>query len=157
MNEKFEGKTINELGKLFFEIGNEHLVPALASHIGTALEKFKELQQEDDELSEMIIVADLEEKIFVFATGDGSELESKDDETVFYVASSKEFNECMELLDHIAFGNHPEGYLSLDSEVYHWIGDSINQVDDNPLFEELSPTVYGGYYYGETEVDPFYE
>ena len=117
--EKYAEKTINELGKLFFEIGNEQLVPELSKHINIALEKFKEMQNEDDELNE-IIIADVDEKLFAFATGDGSELNSKEDESVFYIAKSENFNECMELIKHICFGNHPEGYLSLDSEVYHW-------------------------------------
>jgi hypothetical protein len=115
------------------------------------LEKFKEMQNEDDELNE-IIIADVDEKLFAFATGDGSELSSKEDESVFYIAKSENFNECMELIKHICFGNHPEGYLSLDSEVYHWIGDAMPDID-----EDMSVTIYGGYYYGETEVDPFWE
>ena len=39
---------------------------------------------------------------------------------------------------------------SLDGEVYHWIGDAMPDID-----EDMSVTIYGGYYYGETEVDPF--
>ena len=150
--EKYAEKTINELGKLFFEIGNEQLVPELSKHINIALEKFKEMQNEDDELNEMIIIADVDEKLFAFATGDGSELNSKEDESVFYIAKSENFNECMELIKHICFGNHSEGYLSLDSEVYHWIGDTMPDID-----EDMSTTIYGGYYYGETEVDPFWK
>ena len=111
--EKYAEKTINELGKLFFEIGNEQLVPELSKHINIALEKFKEMQNEDDELNEIIIIADVDEKLFAFAIGDGSELNSKEDESVFYIAKSENFNECMELIKHICFGNHSEGYLSL--------------------------------------------
>ncbi len=150
--EKYSEKTINELGKLFFEIGNKQLVPELSKHINLALEKFKEMLVENDELNEIIIVADIDEKLFAFATGDGSELNSKEDENVFYIAESENFNECMELLKYICFGNHPEGYLSLDGEVYHWIGDAMPDID-----EDMSVTIYGGYYYGETEVDPFWE
>ena len=144
-------KQLMNWGNFFFEIGNEQLVPELSKHINIALEKFKEMQNEDDELNE-IIIADVDEKLFAFATGDGSELSSKEDESVFYIAKSENFNECMELIKHICFGNHPEGYLSLDSEVYHWIGDAIPDID-----EDMSVTIYGGYYYGETEVDPFWE
>ena len=149
---KYEGKSISDLGKLFFELGNNHLVPELSKHISIALDKFKELQEEDDELSEMIIVADVDEKFFVFATGDGSELTDKDDDCVFYIAKSNEFNDTMELIKYISFGNHPEGYLNLSSEAYHWIGDAMPDVD-----EDMSITIYGGYEYGETEVDPFWE
>lgn len=81
--EKYGEKTINELGKLFFEIGNKQLVPELSKHINLALEKFKEMQDENSELNEIIIVADID--------------------------------------------------------------------------EDMSVTIYGGYYYGETEVDPFWE
>ncbi len=144
-------KQLMNWGNFFFEIGNEQLVPELSKHINIALEKFKEMQNEDDELNE-IIIADVDEKLFAFATGDGSELSSKEDESVFYIAKSENFNECMELIKHICFGNHPEGYLSLDSEVYHWIGDAMPDID-----EDMSVTIYGGYYYGETEVDPFWE
>lgn len=149
---KFEGKSIEELGKLFFEIGNEHLVPELSKHITAAVEKFKELQAEDEELYEMIIVADVDEKLFVFATGDGSDLEDKESDCVFYTAQSDEFNDCMELINYICEENHPEGYLNLDSEVYHWIGDAMPAIDD-----DTNITIYGGYYYGESEVDPFWE
>ena len=145
-------KQLMNWGNFFFEIGNEQLVPELSKHINIALEKFKEMQNEDDELNEIIIIADVDEKLFAFATGDGSELNSKEDESVFYIAKSENFNECMELIKHICFGNHPEGYLSLDSEVYHWIGDAMPDID-----EDMSVTIYGGYYYGETEVDPFWE
>ena len=145
-------KQLMNWGNFFFEIGNEQLVPELSKHINIALEKFKEMQNEDDELNEMIIIADVDEKLFAFATGDGSELNSKEDESVFYIAKSENFNECMELIKHICFGNHSEGYLSLDSEVYHWIGDTMPDID-----EDMSTTIYGGYYYGETEVDPFWE
>lgn len=145
-------KQLMNWGNFFFEIGNEQLVPELSKHINIALEKFKEMQNEDDGLNEMIIIADVDEKLFAFATGDGSELNSKEDESVFYIAKSENFNECMELIKHICFGNHPEGYLSLDSEVYHWIGDAMPDID-----EDMSTTIYGGYYYGETEVDPFWE
>lgn len=145
-------KQLMNWGNFFFEIGNEQLVPELSKHINIALEKFKEMQNEDDELNEIIIIADVDEKLFAFATGDGSELSSKEDESVFYIAKSENFNECMELIKHICFGNHPEGYLSLDSEVYHWIGDAMPDID-----EDMSVTIYGGYYYGETEVDPFWE
>lgn len=144
-------KQLMNWGNFFFEIGNEQLVPELSKHINIALEKFKEMQNEDDELNE-IIIADVDEKLFAFAIGDGSELNSKEDESVFYIAKSENFNECMELIKHICFGNHPEGYLSLDSEVYHWIGDAMPDID-----EDMSVTIYGGYYYGETEVDPFWE
>lgn len=144
-------KQLMNWGNFFFEIGNEQLVPELSKHINIALEKFKEMQNEDDELNE-IIIAYVDEKLFAFATGDGSELSSKEDESVFYIAKSENFNECMELIKHICFGNHPEGYLSLDSEVYHWIGDAMPDID-----EDMSVTIYGGYYYGETEVDPFWE
>lgn len=144
-------KQLMNWGNFFFEIGNEQLVPELSKHINIALEKFKEMQNEDDELNE-IIIADVDEKLFAFATGDGSELSSKEDESVFYIAKSENFNECMELIKHICFGNHSEGYLSLDSEVYHWIGDAMPDID-----EDMSVTIYGGYYYGETEVDPFWE
>lgn len=154
--DKFEGKDIRELGKLFFEIGNSTLVPTLAQHILVAAEKFRELQAED-EISEMIIIADLEEKSFVFATGDGSDLESKEDDAVFYIAKSDQFIDCMELLDYIAFGKHPEGYLSLDSEVYHWIGDAVSKVEDKLNAAGAPLTIYGGYEYGETEIDPFLE
>jgi len=149
--EKYKGKNIKELSALFFEIGNEHLVPELSNHIEIALEKFKSLQENDD-LFEIIIVADIDEKQFVFALGDGSDLESKEDDCVFYIAKSGEFNECMELLNFICFGNHPEGYLSLDSEVYHWIEDAMPDIDS-----DLSITIYGGYDYCESEVDPFWE
>lgn len=144
-------KQLMNWGNFFFEIGNEQLVPELSKHINIALEKFKEMQNEDDELNE-IIIADVDEKLFAFAIGDGSELNSKEDESVFYIAKSENFNECMELIKHICFGNHSEGYLSLDSEVYHWIGDAMPDID-----EDMSVTIYGGYYYGETEVDPFWE
>ena len=150
--EKYEGKTIRELSGLFFEIGNANLVPELSKHIVIGVKKFRELQEDNDELNEMIIVADTDNKIFVFATGDGSELESKDDDCVFYIAESEKFHECMELIKYISFGNHPEGYLSLDSEAYHWIGDAMPDMED-----EENLTIYGGYYYGETEVDPFFE
>ena len=86
--EKYGEKTINELGKLFFEIGNKQLVPELSKHINLALEKFKEMQDENSELNEIIIVADIDEKLFAFATGDGSELTSKEDENVFYIADT---------------------------------------------------------------------
>ena len=150
--EKYKGKSIKELSELFFELGNEHLVPELSTHIEIALGKFKEIQENDDDLFEIIIVADIDEQQFVFALGDGSDLESKDDDSVFYIAKSDEFNECMELLNLICFGNHPEGYLSLDSEVYHWIEDAMPDIDS-----DLSITIYGGYDYGESEVDPFWE
>lgn len=150
--EKFKEQSIQELGKLFFQLGNEHLVPALSKHISIALDKFKELQEEDDELNEIIIIADVDEKLFAFATGDGSDIESKDNENVFYIAKNDEFNDTMELINYICHGNHPEGYLSLSGEVYHWIGDAMPDIDD-----DLSVTIYGGYYYGETEVDPFWE
>ena len=148
MNTKYEGKSIRELGKLFFELGNAHLVPELAKHIEIALGKFGTMQQEDEELSEMIIVADIDEKLFAVAIGDGSDLSSKEDESVFYIAQSPEFNETMELLNYICFGHHPEGYLNLSSEVAHWIGDALSKVDT-----ELSLTIYGNYYYGEAEDD----
>ncbi|MFV0577781.1 MAG: hypothetical protein ACK5NU_03840, partial [Fusobacterium ulcerans] len=64
--EKYAEKTINELGNHFFEIGNEQLGPELSKHINIALEKFKEMQNEDDELNEIIIIADVDEKLFAF-------------------------------------------------------------------------------------------
>jgi|GEM_PF-1687649 len=149
--EKYKDKSMGELGKLFFELGNEHLVPQLSNHIEIALEKFKVLQENDGDLFEFIIVADVDEKQFVFALGDGADLESDDDDCVFYIAKSDEFNECMELLNFICFGNHPDGYLGLDGEVYHWIGDAM------PEIEGTAVTIYGGYDYGESEVDPFWE
>ena len=152
MEKRYEGKSVQELGKLFFELGNEYLVPELSNHISIAIHKFSELQAEDDELSEMIIVADLDEKLFAFAKGDGSDLESKESDSVFYIAQSDEFNECMELLNYICFPNHPEGYLKLDSEVYHWIGDAMPDIDDG-----MNITIYGGYDYCETEIDPLWE
>ena len=149
---KYEGKSLQELGKLFFEFGNEHLVPELSKHIEIALEKFGELQTEDDELSEMIIVADVDEKLFAFATGDGSDLSSKDDDSVFYIAQSPEFNETMELLKLIGYPYNIESHIKFTSEVYHWIGDALSDIET-----ELSLTIYGNYDYGETEVDPFWE
>ena len=150
--EKYKDKSIKALSELFFELGNEHLVPNLSNHIEVALDKFRALQENDDDLCEIIIVADTYEKQFVFALGDGSDLESQDDDCVFYIAKSDEFSDCMELLDFICFGNHPEGYISLDSEVYHWIQDAMPHIDS-----DLSVTIYGGYDYGESEVDPFWE
>lgn len=148
----YEGKNIQELGKLFFELGNEHLVPELTRQIEIALEKFGELQEQDDELNEMIIVADVDEKLFAFAIGDGSELTCKDDDSVFYIARSPEFDETMALLKLIGYPFNPESHLKFSSEVYHWIGDALSGVDT-----ELSLTIYGGYDYGESEVDPFRE
>lgn len=148
----YEGKSIQELAKLFFELGNEHLVPELTSHIEIALEKFGELQAENDELSEMIIVADVDDKLFAFATGDGSNLTGKDDDCVFYIAQSPEFNEAMGLLKQIGYPFNLESHLKLSSEVYHWIGDALSDVET-----ELSLTIYGAYDYGESEVDPFWE
>ena len=150
--QKYEGKSIQELGDLFYELSNEHLVPELSDYIETAIQKFVELQADDDELTEMIIIADVEEKLFAFATGDGSDLESKDSEEVFYIAQSSEFDECMELINHICHHNHPEGYLNLRSVVYHWIGDAMPEIDD-----DISITIYGGYDYCESEVDPLFE
>lgn len=150
--EKYEGKSLRELGELFFELGNEHLVPGLSRHVEIALEKFGELQGKDEELSEMIIVADVDEKLFAFATGDGSELESKDDESVFYIAQSPEFAETMELLKLIGWPYNLDGTIKLTSEVYHWIGDALSDVNT-----DLSLTIYGNYDYGESEVDPFWE
>lgn len=149
---KYEGQSITDLGKLFFKLGNAHLVPELSRHITIALDKFRELQENDDELNEMIIVADVEERMFVFAKGNGSDLTCKDDECVFYIAKSDEFNDTMEFIQYICFGNHPEGYLNLSSEVYHWIGDAMPDID-----EDVSVTIHGGYYYGEAEDDPFWE
>jgi len=148
---KYEGKSIDELVKLFGEFGNHHLVPALSDHIKTALG----MLDEDDECdNEIIIVADLEEKLFAFAHGDGSELESKDDECVFHIAKDDEFNECMELLNCIS--NHPENYFNLRSVVAHWFVDAMPDEDE---IEEtgFSGTIYCNYYYGESEVDPIFE
>ena len=150
--QKYEGKTIQELGELFYELSNEHLIPELSDHIETAIEKFAELQADDDELSEMIIIADVEEKLFAFAVGDGSDLENKDSEGVFYIAQSCEFDECMELINHICHHNHPEGYLNIRSVVCDWIGDAMPDIDD-----DINITIYGGYDYCETEVDPLWE
>lgn len=152
---KYEDKSIAELGKLFFERGNQHLVPALQQHIKTALGKFKQMQQQNDDLFEMLIVADIDQKLFAFVTGDGDALESKDDKDVFYIAQSEEFNETMELLKYICVGNHPEGYLSEDAEVYHWISDAIAGISDEEPLAGMPITIHGGYFYGETEVDPF--
>jgi len=149
---KYEGKNIHELGELFSELSNEHLVPELSNHIEIAIRKFAELQADDDELTEMIIIADVEEKLFAFAVGDGSDLENKESEEVFYIAQSSEFCECMELINSICHHNHPEGYLNLSSAVYHWIGDAMPDIDD-----DMSITIYGGYDYCETEVDPLFE
>ena len=149
---KYDGKSIKKLNKRFFELANDDLIPELADHIEIALEKFEELQKDDSDLSEIIIVADVEERRFVFALGDGSDLESADDDCVFYIAKSDDFKKCMKLLEFICFGNHPEGTLRLDREVYHWIGDALQDVDCN-----VAVTIYGNYDYGESEVDPFLE
>ena len=150
--EKYKDKSLQELNNLFFELGNKHLVPELTEQIIIALEKFKELQADDEDLSEMIIVADVDERLFAFATGDGSDLEDKESESVFFIAQSDEFNDCMELLKFISYPNNPENHLRLDREVYHWIGDAMPDIDD-----DLSITIYGGYDYCETDVDPFFE
>ena len=151
--EQYKDKDIEELDKLFNSFSNDHLVPELSAHISVALDKFSDLQENDDELEEMIVIADLDEKIFVFATGDGEDLENKDDDRVFYIAKSEEFNDCMELLSVIAAGGeHKDAHLKTSSVVYHWIGDAMPDIDD-----DLSVTIYGNYYYGETEVDPLWE
>ena len=151
--EELKEKDIQELDKLFMELSNHHLVPELEDYIAIAIEKFESLREDDEELYEMIIVADLEEKAFIFATGDGCDLESKDDESVFLIAKSEEFDDCMELLTLIADGGaHKDAHLKTSSVVYHWIGDAMPDID-----EDLSITIYGNYYYGETEADPLYE
>ena len=154
---KYEGQDIKELGKLFFELGNNHLVPALSKHIVEGLKKFQDLQEEYEDLQDMIIIADLERKLFAFAPGDGSDLEDADDENIFYRAKDAEFNDTMELLDFICFGNHPEGYLNMSTEVGHWIGDALRGKAVQSALEEMSVTVYGHYDYSETEDDPFWE
>ena len=148
---KFEGKSMEDLGDLFFEIGNENLVPELFKHIKIALKKFKKLQKNDEDLSEMIIVADIDERQFVFATGDGSDLESEESDCVFYIAKSVKFNDCMELIQYISYGNHPQGYLDLDGEVCHWVSDAMPEIDN------LSVTIYHNSCYGKAEGDPVYE
>lgn len=150
--EKYAGKTITDLGKLFFEIGNEQLVPELGKHILVGVGKFQEMQEDDEDLSEMIIMADLEKHQFVFAKGDGSEVEDDTSEDIFYIAKSEQFNDCMDLLNYICFDNHPEGYLNLSSEVSHWIGDAMPDLDD-----EMALTIYGMYDYAEAEDDPIWE
>ena len=150
-SEKYDGISIRELGKLFFEIGNKNLVPELKKHITIALEHFKSLREQDKSLSEIIVVADIKERLFAFALGDGSDLTGKDDDCVFYIAKSDRFDDCMELIDYICFGNHPEGYLNLDSEVCHWVSDAMPKIDEFPI------TIYYNSFYGEAEVDPVYE
>lgn len=149
---KYEGKDIHELGKLFFQIGNADLVPELSRHFALALEKFAQMQEDDDELYDIIVVADTEARQFVFATGDGSDLEDEDSDCVFYIAKSDKFGDCMELLDYIAFGNHPEGYLNVSQEACHWISDAQPKNID-----EYSVAVYYNHFYGEAEDDPVYE
>lgn len=148
---KYKGKNINELGSLFFEIGNKQLVPELRVQITAAVKKFRELQVNDKNITEMIIVADFEENLFAFATGDGSGLSSGSDPCVFHIAQSEKFTDCMELIDYICFGNHPQGYLNLNSEVSHWVSDAM------PKLAGLSATIYYGVGYGESEDDPVYE
>ena len=43
------------------------MVPALAEHIAEAVGHFEEAQQDNEDLNEMIIIADLDKKIFAFA------------------------------------------------------------------------------------------
>lgn len=159
INEKYPGKDITELSHFFFDLGNEQLVPAVYDHIMIALPKFQELQTEDEELQDMIIIADFDENAFVFATGTGEDLESIDDDTVFYVAKDERFIECMELLEQICFENNDigEAHLSKETEVYHWIGDALNGLDEQKELEKMNLSVWGNYEYGESEVDPLLE
>ena len=61
--EKYKDKSLQELNNLFFELGNKHLVPELTKQISIALEKFKKIQANDEDLTEMIIIADVDEKL----------------------------------------------------------------------------------------------
>jgi hypothetical protein len=145
---KYQGKSMQELGKLFFELGNEHLVPELRRHIDIALKKVAALQAQDEDLSEIIIVADVDERQFAFAVGDGSDLEGPESDCVFYIAKSAKFNDCMELIQYIE--SQQEGHLHLSQEACHWVGDAVHKLD-SPV------AIFYNHYYGEAEDDPFCE